>query len=280
MLPPKPYYPSRDPAFYAKRVLKELDLSTPPTPVEPILEYFGLAVQYLSAAEERELTRRAGMQGFIDAFLWANSDSPTIFVMDTGSVERYRMSVFHECGHYDMPWHRGQDYMCNCEGDETRQKAVEREAFDYANCLLFPMEAFASDVCTQPVSITTVEALAAKYEASFAATAIRYVSCHHGLCAILYLERNPAGCDARNPYVVRYSVKSRVFHRYWSPGEEVPGCEAISHCIDTGERLSERVSARCFGSTKQHEYDMDIRRYGASQACVLLTMENQQTSLL
>lgn len=274
-------YLGRKPSVYANRVLKDLRLVESPTPTEPILEYFGIDVLELKSAEEAELTRRAGQDGSISAFLCIKDDPPTIFVRGEDSLERRRMSIFHECGHFDLPWHRGVNYMCDLsDGEISKLKTLEKDAFEYAGHLLFPTDSFVPMVEQMPISIQTIEEMSHIYQASFEATAIRYIGVSRTPCAIIYMIPNHQTDAFQHPYVVKYSIKTKSFHRYRKPGDPLQGHPLIDACFCSGDYEEGRIPATIFGSLKKHSYDIQLKPHGYDQVCALLVQDDIQTSFL
>jgi Zn-dependent peptidase ImmA (M78 family) len=259
-----------------------LGITHPPTSVDKVLEYFGLDMEVLSPIETAELCAKVGLGEYsVPAFLWSNSDSGTIFVCGTDSVVRTRMSVFHEVGHFDIPWHAPHNYLCEVNSlDDGTLRKTEREAYEYAGHLLIPDSELRRSYSVDLLSIETIETVAAMCEASFEATVIRYVGKYPKGCAAVYLQ--PAGSDpsTKAPYQVRYCVKSKVFHRYWKPGAAVLAHDLIDECIGSGVVTSGEVPARVFGSTKHHNYLAQFRPYGEERICALLWTQEDQLSML
>jgi len=271
--------PSSDPAFFAARVLREVGVQKPPVPLEPILEYFGLRLRYISNAEIEKMERIAGRNLSVSALLHRNGYTGTILVREDDLGGRQRMSVFHEIGHFDLPWHEHHDYLCDCGIDLSVGDKLEKEAFEYANRLMFPDAEFAKDLHSWDPSIQVINSLADKYGASFSATANRFVSKHLLPCAVVYLEGNSFQMKKRLPFTVKYCHKSSRFHRYWQPGEAVSHHPVLEFCLKENAQLRKPIPASVFGSSKSHEYEADVRPYGPGGLCVLLKEDSPQGTL-
>jgi hypothetical protein len=195
--------------------------------------------------------------------------------------ERQRLSVFHECGHFDIPWHRELSYICDCgECDDKKMNKHEKEAFRYASDLLFPRKQFFDDLLNLPISFNSIKQLAYRYLASFEATAIKYITYNPGMCAVLYLTENTSGNALEFPYRVKYSVKSNNFHRYWRPSAVVMHHEDIDKCFREQQTILTEIPATVFGSTKKHSYKAELRPYGPDQICALLNIPVSQISCI
>jgi len=217
----------------------------------------------------------------IPALLHQEGESATIFVKGCDSQERQRLSIFHECGHFDLPWHgHHAGYLCDCGlSERVPDKRLEKEAFEYASRLLFPHEAFCTDIRSQTASLSTISHLAVRYQASFEATSIHYVTIHPGQCALLYLLRNPEKTRGA-PFIVRYSVKSNRFHRFWRPGEPIRLHDLLAEAFLKKEIQYGQIPANVFGSQKKHKYWAEVWPFGPDQLRVFLHVRDRQTTLL
>ncbi len=93
------------------------------------------------------------------------------------SIERRRFSIAHEIGHWEQ--HRGQSFTCRIEERalDKAAKTKEREADDYASSLMMPTNLFREAIasCKAGISLAMLGELSATFQASFPATAIRFV---------------------------------------------------------------------------------------------------------
>lgn len=267
--------------FYAERVLKDLDLWEPPIMLKPILEYFGIQLHRIENEQEVELEKRCGHKLIVPALLIRSHGETHIFVKGSDSEERQRLSVFHECGHFDIPWHRDLDYICDCGKTKNREMELrEREAFKYAEFLMFPREIFRNDVRSMSTSIDTIRVLSKRYRASFEATAIRYTKYHPGICSIIYLENNPNVEETGKPFRVRYASKSKRFQHWISSQYEVAYHNLLGNCFYHRFPDYAEIPAELFGIPEKRNYLAEARPYGWDNVCVLLTIKEPQISLL
>ncbi len=263
--------------YYAKRVLKDLDLRDPPIPYGPILEYFGIDLHWINPQMELEFVRRTGSRIETPAFLCSQNDSTKVFVRESDINERRRLSIFHECGHFDIPWHEGHDYLCDCpEINSEQHNKIEREAFEYAGKIIFPESVFYEDIRSMSTNMETIEIISVRYMASFSATANTYIKVNPRQCAILYLMMNPLSDETGFPFKVKYSVKSKHFHRYWSPGAEIRYHDLIANCFEYRHNIVGEIPASIFGSSKSLYYEVELRPYGPELICALLKIPDSQ----
>ena len=227
-----------------------------------------------------DFEQKSGLRIEIPAFLHNDNGNPLIFVRKDDLYERRRLSVFHECGHFDIPWHQGIEYFCNGhECDTGKLRLPEREAFEYAGSVIFPAQTFFDDIHSMPVSLETIEILAERYQASFEATAIRYVKPNPKACAIVYLRINPYYLATMKPFIVRYSIKSITFDRFIKKDNEIEGSPLFMKCHNDKIKLSGEIPAYIFGTRKTHRYIADIKPYGPNQLCVFLSLPDRQSRL-
>jgi len=88
--------------------------------------------------------------------------------------KKQRFAVLHEVGHYVLPDHREQLYICDKEDLSPKANIIlEKQANEFAAELLFKGNEFNRDANSYRVSAASVKQLAEKYDASFEATARR-----------------------------------------------------------------------------------------------------------
>jgi Zn-dependent peptidase ImmA (M78 family) len=105
----------------------------------------------------------------------------------------HRFTVAHELGHYFIPGHIDvlfadgksvHESMAGFRSDDQH----EREADEFAACLLMPEKLFKAEYNRLGEGLATVEALSALCVTSLTATAIRYAKLTDGLAAIIVSE--------------------------------------------------------------------------------------------
>jgi len=274
------YYPSKDVGFYANRVLRDLGLKEPPIFYESVLNYFGLDLHMMTEQQELEFEKITATKIELPAFLLIDGDDAHIFVRKDDIPERQRLSIFHEVGHFDIPWHESHMYLCDCiSADHDLHNLVEKEAYEYAAHIIFPDNVFCHDIRSKPVCIETIEELAERYGASFEATAIKYVKTSPEMCAIVYLLLNPDAGETGCPFMIKYGIKSKSFHHYWHKNDPIQYHDMIASCFQDRNRIKGKIPASVFGSSKKHDYTVDLKPYG-DHVCSLLYIPGIQQSFI
>ncbi|MDP8236990.1 MAG: ImmA/IrrE family metallo-endopeptidase, partial [Candidatus Erginobacter occultus] len=178
-------YLGNQPALYARKVLKDCGLREPPFCERTVVDYLGLEI--------RELNHRnvpAQFRGILNnlktACSWlkrVSNGNSLIYLYGDTITERKRLSVFHECGHFIIPWHEGYNHSCTeNEIESPTRKRIEREAFGCGNEFLMPMESFVRDGQSLEIGIPAIEQLRERYVSSLEATAIWYAFTFPGPC--------------------------------------------------------------------------------------------------
>ncbi len=262
--------------YYAKRVLDDLSVKEPPVLYRPVLEYFGIGLHEYTRQTEMEFMQQNGAIISAPAFLIKSNGNPRIYIKEDETQERRRLSIFHECGHFDLPWHEKFNFICDCGCiNPNDHKKVEKEAFEYAARLMFPDFLFFDDLHSMPLNIQTIGLLAKRYNASFIATAINFVKLNPFKCAMILLEYNYNVNEDGYHYRVLYSVKSKRFHRYWHKDDGVFYNDFIQSCFEYGRYWEEEIPAVVFGSEKKICYQAFMRKYGDQVFVLLVSPDNQ-----
>lgn len=277
----RPFYPTGHIDFYARRVIRDLGLNQPPVDVDSILKYFGLKLRYWDDVIEDEVLAkyRIALRS-LPGFLLYIGDAGIIFMNKDDNMRRRRFSILHECGHFDIPWHRGKNFVCNLNTTiPTGLAPIERQAFEYAAYLMFPNQLFYDDLMSTSVSLQSISELSDRYQASFEATAIKYTSLSPELCSVFYIRSNGDGDRSEFPHSIRYMTTSRNLRRYWHERRKVRYCELISQAFRSGQPQSGDISASIFDDSRRQRFRAEARPYGNDQVCLLLHMANPQKRL-
>ena len=151
------------PEQYAREVLCLLGIEGTPTPVIEICEAFDLEIVYEDIDADGILVRQ------VDRNLMIVKDH-----MDSYEARQF-YTIAHELGHFYLPWHRKNSYICNKEDMHNFQsmEEIEHEANRFASELLMPDPQFSSDVKRSDLIMSDVMALSNKYQTSLTSTAIR-----------------------------------------------------------------------------------------------------------
>jgi len=165
------------PATYARRLRRELRLSSYPVDVWELCKELGIVVKEedLPAAVDGCLLREAGRKPGI----LVNKNIPY--------PGRKRFTVAHEIGHFTLPSHEGTSYWClaaDIEGYRSA-RAVEKEANEFASEILLPEDEVRDFVDRHPVSLAVARELAGRYGTSLTAAALRMVSLAWEPCALV-----------------------------------------------------------------------------------------------
>lgn len=147
-----------------------------------------------------------------------------VIAVQTGLLpQRARFTVLHEIGHYVLPSHRRDLYLCDDAdlGLWTRND-LEREANEFAADLMFQGDRFTLEASTIPVSAASVKSLSEKCGASFEATARRLAAKSFRPCMLVVFEPDPSASiidTTQTPrWVVKYAVPSPSFANQYFQG--------------------------------------------------------------
>jgi hypothetical protein len=173
------------------------------------------------------------------------------------SVQRARFTTMHEIGHYVLPNHRNDLYICDEQGMSHEARIItEMEANAFAAELLFKGDMFTRQANDCPITPESIKTLAQLYDTSFEATAHRFVERNAGACSLTVFIQAPgygvidtnrpgrwqqsytiSSADFRTQYFcqLRGEVPEDVVRKLWVPGrdfadsidEEVPISTAV-----------------------------------------------------
>ncbi len=129
---------------------------------------------------------------------------------------RQRFSVIHEVGHYVLPQHQHQLYLCDKKGMSSWTNLdFEKSANAFAADILFMGNRFTAEANSGPPSAAAVKMLATQYDMSFEATARRLVEKSLAPCMLIVFKSVKDGSqidsDCPTKWPVRYSAASPRF---------------------------------------------------------------------
>jgi len=129
---------------------------------------------------------------------------------------RARFTIMHEMGHYVLPRHQDDLYLCN-KGDLSPEAKItaESEANAFAAELLFKGDQFTRQANDYTITPESIKVLKQQYDASFEATARRFVERNARACGLLVFNRVSGGemIDPSRPtrWATRYFITSVEF---------------------------------------------------------------------
>jgi hypothetical protein len=191
-------YLGNNPVVYARAVLEGCNITEPPVDQETITDFLNLEILEVTDDEINEYEFQTGGSNFMLQHLKVscaglqqnlNGGRSKLLLLANQIITRKRLSVFHECGHALLPWHKDTNYFC-LENDIklTGIKLKEAEAYKCGAEILMPYKMLVPDILDLVPSIQSIKKLKSRYIASFEATAIRYAYTHPGICAIVMVE--------------------------------------------------------------------------------------------
>lgn len=137
------------------------------------------------------------------------------------SAQRARFTTMHEVGHYVLPNHQNDLYVCD-DQDLSFEAMIEteKEANAFAAELLFKGDQFTRQANECDVTPESIKTLALRYDTSFEATARRFVERSARACSLAVFAPAPGGgvIDTSRPgrWQHRYTITSAEFRtRYF-----------------------------------------------------------------
>ncbi len=213
-------------------------------------------------AEVREVAQEhAGMLACVDGRLVA-----TVNALD--GRDRRRFTVLHEAGHTLLPGFDRETVHHRCAGPANRE---ERLADLAAAELLLPRRFFVPDIAVCGPSLADVAELAARYQASIQATALRMVALWHRSAALLAFKlatKPTRPSDAPAPRLQWGYTGGGAWPAYL-PHKSVPGGSAVGRALD-GEVVDETADVDELFARSPGVQRVQARRFGAT-CLVLLT---------
>jgi len=181
-----------------------------------LLSYLKLVpvVLDLEAALPGQPSKPRGVLAFSERVVAVHSGLPP---------QRAQFTVLHEIGHYVLPHHRADLYLCDDAnlGFLTRND-LEREANEFAADLMFQGDRFTLEASTMPVTAASVKSLKEKYGSSFEATARRLVAkCFRPVTLVVFQPAPSADIidiSQVPKWVVKYAIPSPSFANQFFQG--------------------------------------------------------------
>jgi hypothetical protein len=188
----------------AHRLLSKADaFGRFPTPVQDVLAVARLEVEDLRDNSFLHKLREAVPDGFLKRALSKvlgvlDVHASLIFIDRTLKLVKQTFIVFHEAGHFFLPWQRNAYQVIeDCEKtlDPEIAEDFDREANIFASEVLFQLDGFITEARDSSFGIRVPLDLAKRYGASAYSAIRQYVAKNHRPCAVLVL--NPVEVDAQ-----------------------------------------------------------------------------------
>ncbi len=283
----------KHPHMYAQKILKECGFERPPICEQIVTGHLGLDIREITFehienfAGDRFLEMHEHLETACSWLQREPNGQSHIYVRSTLFYPRKRMSIFHECGHAILPWHKELNYICGDKDiDPQVHNQLEREAYECAAEFLMPREMFLREASGLNIGIDIIQYISEIFISSLEATAIRYVSLHPGMCALLmaestevykkgdaeqksaevhqtslpFMTKNQSTThDELNPLRVKYFAKSLRFPKYVRPGTPIYKDNLIFESGLFGEYLRGQIHASALGSSANVTYNAECR---------------------
>lgn len=222
----------------------------------------------------------------IDAALW---EREIVFVDTDFPLERQRLAICHEVGHFYLPWHEGLSHWkdgCIVEPPGAEQGEVEASRF--AADLLMPPPFFREDIESLTFGLRSVERLSWRYLTSLEATARHYVHLSQRSCAFVVIEALPREAIPKDGswLRVRYCIPSPSFKlkHFISPKTEIASDTPIARAslassspVFVGSRpvITEEVPGWVLGLRPERRLIVHCSPWGREGDVLVLVEEHQ-----
>ena len=207
------------------------------TPAERLLQQLGITepqeIDLEAVAFHRGARVRFRKLEGCEARIIGCNDTAIITISENASFERKRYSLAHEIGHWTH--HKGQTLVCRVEESRPQDNmSPERVANTFAADLLMPRYLFAPAVRAYPkLNFKTVDAVAAIFNTSRTATAIRLVDGDHSPALLVCHDSQGRKWFTRAP-----AVPSR-----WFPRDELDP-ESFAFGVLYGRNADDQIPRR------------------------------------
>jgi Zn-dependent peptidase ImmA (M78 family) len=158
--------PEINPEIYARELLFELNIDSIPVQVDVICAKLNIECIYTSQIDAEAIIAKKGQKVIIAVNTKTNYHT------------RARFSIAHELGHFKIPTHLLETFVCSTAdlNSYSLDNLIEKEANIFASELLMPVKFFGTDVRKLELSLNNFQLLADKYDTSLLSTAIRFIN--------------------------------------------------------------------------------------------------------
>ena len=170
------------PAVRAQNLLSDLGINQLPTPVVDICKSLNIKCLFDADIDAEALIVKGGKR-----------KTPVIAVKANRQYEsRARFSVAHELGHFCIPDHLDEKYICTDEdlNNYRSDKTAEREANEFAAELLIPTTWVVQAIKHQDVTLQAIKTIAGECETSLTSTALQVASHCPDRIAVVYSQND------------------------------------------------------------------------------------------
>lgn len=211
-----------------------------PTQTQPLLELLALRaidVDFAVDLAEAQTSRGEPVRALLDY------QERLIAVDAQLDTKRFRFSTLHEIGHFALPGHGGQIFLCG-NGDFAYRtaSAEEREANAFAAELQFKGRRFRQETATLPMTAGTVKETAGVFGASFEATARHLVETSLKPCLLAVYSQTRTKKDGTLHTTVRYSVAAPSFEQQYGGSLTDEDNEAVAAVWTPGRDIADSIA--------------------------------------
>ncbi|MDK2896640.1 MAG: IrrE N-terminal-like domain [Candidatus Atribacteria bacterium] len=194
----------------AQKVIKDSGFSKPPICEKRVAQILGIMIKEFVVPTKK---RKPPLLRYLSqscSYLRLQKGKPCIFVWKEMSRGRVRLSVFHECAHFIIPWHKQFNYLAPQQIPPFFLSRLEDEAFRLAEELIAPREMVWKDLQSKDPDFATIEWLRHRYQMSRAVALHRFVRFFPGAVASFVLVPLPT-----NNSLITQEIKTSPFFPYF-----------------------------------------------------------------
>lgn len=254
--------PKIEPEKIVRALLDASQINNPPTDARIIAGYLNLVVN------EFENHKDIGLNSpKIRAYI--SPSQRLIGIHNKLTPKQKNFSILHEIGHFVLPGHAThpdliQNDLISDDGKNLSSSSIvqlEIEANQFAADCLFQLERFDLRVNTEDLNWDNIKRAADEYNASFEATARRWVEKSNSECALLVFnpaERNSEESPLKTMYTITStSFRNNYFERLLSE-YEMPKDSLIHRLFYQTENISEAILRVSIASRGTMDFHMQL----------------------
>lgn len=164
----------KDVLRYAQKFIKDFEITAPADPFK-IAERLGIDIVYEKITDA-------------EAYLICGGNNTIILSDKLKNSNRVNFTIFHEIGHYIIPWHNLNEFRCskNDIGISTNNNLFESEANIFASEILLPTQLIKDRIYKKNIDWELIKNIANDTGASLTATVLKVVDLYDGAMAFAY----------------------------------------------------------------------------------------------